>query len=617
MSFDGLASPSITLKPAQRQSGDQPFGWGFAWYPRGDNAAVVIKDPTSIGENAMTKVLRDWERFQSCVFLCHIRGAAQRITQQDTHPFERSFAGRDWIIAHNGDIEGDLEGLFPLEKNSPFEPIGLTDTEHVFCWLLDQVRGMGARCLADVGWHKLYAYFTELNKHGTANFLLSDGQDLVVYHDKNRFNGLHWTRRLPPHKDNKLENDEVSLDFSDEMDTNRTVCVISTKALKGDDYWVPFEAGQMLVLRRGAIVWNSQGAAITPAILGATGDTSARVKKHTGRVQVAIGEQTAARKTHTHRRSHSGRMRAVASTVRVFNVLHETKYQYVNPVERSTHVFRLKPVIDATQHLLNHTLSINVDGLRRDFDDVFGNSATHLEVETPFKEMVISSRSLVRVDGAGCTLHRSPARRLTIPLVWMPWQRQMMNPYLLPPELPETQLSELSDFAMSFVERQDFDLLETLVDMNLTIYRDFHYVSGSTRNETTPFEVYTQRKGVCQDFANLFICLARLLGIPARYRVGYIYTGANYQNKVQSEASHAWAELYLPWVGWRGFDPTNGCVVGSDHMRVACGRNYLDATPTSGTIYAGGGPEALSVDVRVAVANDADLAELNGPGEEG
>jgi hypothetical protein len=52
-------------------------------------------------------------------------------------------------------------------------------------------------------------------------------------------------------------------------------------------------------------------------------------------------------------------------------------------------------------------------------------------------------------------------------------------------------------------------------------------------------------------------------------------------------------------------------------MRVACGRNYLDATPTSGTIYAGGGTETLAVEVKVEVANDADLAELTGPGEEG
>lgn len=141
----------------------------------------------------------------------------------------------------------------------------------------------------------------------------------------------------------------------------------------------------------------------------------------------------------------------------------------------------------------------------------------------------------------------------------MPWQRQMMMPYLLPTELPESQLTELTEYAMSFVERNDYHLLKTIEDINVSIYRDYKYVSGSTSLNTTPFEVYTSRQGVCQDFANLFICMARLLGIPARYRMGYIYTGANYTNKIQSDASHAWAEVYLPYVGWRGFDPTNGC----------------------------------------------------------
>jgi transglutaminase-like putative cysteine protease len=103
----------------------------------------------------------------------------------------------------------------------------------------------------------------------------------------------------------------------------------------------------------------------------------------------------------------------------------------------------------------------------------------------------------------------------------------------------------------------------------MSIYSDYKYVSESTSLETTSFEVYTSRQGVCQDFANLLICLVRLLNIPARYRMGYIYTGANHENKIQSEASHAWAELYLPYIGWRGFDPTNGCMVGQDHVRVA------------------------------------------------
>jgi transglutaminase-like putative cysteine protease len=170
---------------------------------------------------------------------------------------------------------------------------------------------------------------------------------------------------------------------------------------------------------------------------------------------------------------------------------------------------------------------------------------------------------------------------------------------LMPPELPETQLRELNEFAMSFVERNDYHLLQTVMDMNTRIYEDFVYKQGSTNLETTPFDIFTSRSGVCQDFANLLICLCRLLNIPARYRVGYIYTNANYENKIQSEASHAWTEVYLPFVGWRGFDPTNGCLVNQDHVRVACGRNYRDATPTSGTILKGGGLESLLVDVKM------------------
>jgi transglutaminase-like putative cysteine protease len=114
--------------------------------------------------------------------------------------------------------------------------------------------------------------------------------------------------------------------------------------------------------------------------------------------------------------------------------------------------------------------------------------------------------------------------------------------------------------------------------------------------------VFATRRGVCQDFANLLICLARLLGIPARYRVGYLFAGLSEQRRLQSEASHAWAELYLPHAGWRGFDPTNGCLAGVEHVRVACGRNFRDAAPTSGTIYRGGGRETLEIEVHVEPA---------------
>ena len=157
---------------------------------------------------------------------------------------------------------------------------------------------------------------------------------------------------------------------------------------------------------------------------------------------------------------------------------------------------------------------------------------------------------------------------------------------------------------MSFVKRNDFDLLDTLLDINQTIFREYAYQQGSTNVLTSAFDVYVNRRGVCQDFTNLMICLARLLGVPARYVCGYIYTGPKAENQRQGEASHAWVQLYLPQVGWKGFDPTNGILTQTDHVRVAVGRNYLDATPTSGTIFVGGGGETLSVDVKVEPYNE-------------
>ncbi len=154
---------------------------------------------------------------------------------------------------------------------------------------------------------------------------------------------------------------------------------------------------------------------------------------------------------------------------------------------------------------------------------------------------------------------------------------------------------------MSFAQRNDYELLDTLLDLNATIFTDFRYVKGSTVPSTSPFDVYANRRGVCQDFANLLICLARLIGVPARYVCGYLYTGPKATNARMADASHAWAQVYLPEVGWKGFDPTNGVITQTNHVRVAVGRNYIDATPTSGTLYVGGGGETLAVEVSLAL----------------
>ena len=224
---------------------------------------------------------------------------------------------------------------------------------------------------------------------------------------------------------------------------------------------------------------------------------------------------------------------------------------------------------------------------------------------------MVSAESQVEIYDVDPFAFASVPIRPAFPLVWMPGERLMLTPYLLPVELPETQLLELTQYAMEFVERNDRDLMETLFAINLAIHRDYTYAPGSTTVFTTPYDVFVTRKGVCQDFTNLFACMARLLGVPARYVCGYIHTGNNGVNRVGCDAAHAWIELYIPNVGWKGFDPTNGTLPHLDHIRIAHGRHYRDVAPIAGTIYTPS-YESMRVDVEVHdISTNADSLAPN------
>jgi transglutaminase-like putative cysteine protease len=336
--------------------------------------------------------------------------------------------------------------------------------------------------------------------------------------------------------------------------------------------WTKIPPGHLMVVRQGAVIAEVSATPI-----------STRTTTRTVRVVQATPQR---------------------AEPRSYDIVHRTVYRYREPVERSSHLLKLTPAHDRWQRVQHHSLELKLDGKvfegkQIDFDDVFGNRARRVMIEKAYSELSVEARSRVDLLDIDPLAFKPLHARRAIPLVWMPWQREMMAPYLLPAELPETQLQELAEYAMTFVERNDYDLIGTVLDMNRSIFKEYKYIQGATTVATTAFDVYANRRGVCQDFTNLFICLARLLSIPARYACGYVYTGPKAENTAQSEASHAWVELYLPEVGWEGFDPTNGVLTQTEHIRVAHGRSYDDATPTSGTIYVGGGTETLEVSVRV------------------
>ena len=304
---------------------------------------------------------------------------------------------------------------------------------------------------------------------------------------------------------------------------------------------------------------------------------------------------------------------------RRLKIRHQTTYTYDTPVQRSTHTLHLKPIHDWKQSVLSHALTITPANDQAtvtsrnaiiEFEDVFGNTGVRFEIDHPYTSLTIDAESHIELLDVDPFAFTKLPKRPVLPVAWMPWEQKMLGPYLQPMELPDTQLSELFEYASDFVRANNNDLMETLFAINLEFKKSYQYVPGSTCNETTPFQVYATKKGVCQDFAGLFIQMARLLGLPARYVCGYIYTGNI--NDAMADASHAWLQVYIPNVGWKGFDPTNGTLPCTDHVRLAYGRYYGDTTPTAGTLFSPAN-ETISVSVRVedeqaAVAETSNLA---------
>lgn len=567
MSFEGELAPSFTLTCLD-PGRTLPDGWGLGYYPAGEPSAAILKEPAPPQASIRSQLALAWEQVASSVFVLHIRAATWgALSDANTQPFSRAWGRRDWLMAHAGSLDRKPE-LAP----GPFEPVGSTDTEAIFCDLLNRFSERGWRNLAEVDLSVLHGWLGELNERGELTVCLTDGRDLLVHSDR-RGAPFYLGILTPPYERIALGDNDLLVDLTRRGAKSRKGVLACTEPLvaAGGDAaqavaWRQLDPGTLVVIREGAIIseLGSSGAIAT-----------ARERRRPARMERQL-----------------------------LDVVHRTVYKYEKAVERSLHVLRLVPVHDRMQSLLSSELTVSVPSAQsRDYEDVFGNRVRRIAIDTPFDEMVIEAKSVVEVLDVD-PLGFGPLRvQSSIPLVWMPWQRQVLDPFLLPPELPETQLAELAEYAMSFVVRNDNDLLDTLLNINDTIYREYAYRQGTTTLATTAFDTYVNRQGVCQDFTNLMMCLARLLGVPARYVCGYIYTGPKAaeatDHQRQGEASHAWVQLYLPQVGWKGFDPTNGILTQTDHVRVAVGRNYMDATPTSGTIFVGGGGETLSVDVRV------------------
>jgi transglutaminase-like putative cysteine protease len=162
---------------------------------------------------------------------------------------------------------------------------------------------------------------------------------------------------------------------------------------------------------------------------------------------------------------------------------------------------------------------------------------------------------------------------------------------------PPTETSaELQQLASGFNRKKP--PLETAHGIMDAVHQRVVYETGTSDAHTTAAEAFVEGKGVCQDHAHIMIALARSMKIPARYVTGYLVTGAG----ASSTAAHAWAELFIPDLGWVGFDAANGQCPTDQYIRVAAGLDAPAVAPVRGTRRGGFGEEKLRVEVRVEIS---------------
>lgn len=288
-----------------------------------------------------------------------------------------------------------------------------------------------------------------------------------------------------------------------------------------------------------------------------------------------------------------------------FVIRHATVIHYSAPVSEAVMEVRLQPRTEGPQRRLSFELELNPTARVFSYRDAMGNGVHHFNIPAAHDYQRLDVEATVEIGRVPAVPDMLPGR------AWEDLDAQVESHEALRMRMPSHfahTTPALEAFAGEIGAKRRDDPLSLLHDITAKIAERLEYAPRTTRVDSPIDEALSKRSGVCQDFAHIFIALCRRIGIPARYVSGYLYHRADYHDRSDPDATHAWAEAWLPDLGWVGFDPTNNLVAGERHIRVAVGRDYADVTPTRG-VYKGDADSRVSVAVRVAAFDDppADL----------
>jgi glutamine amidotransferase len=224
-----------------RRAEEHKDGFGIAFF---EGAGVrLFVDAQSASISPVAQMVRSYP-IRSSHIIAHIRKATQgAVLLENTHPFVRELWGRYWVFAHNGNLVD-----FHPRLHAAFRPVGSTDSERAFCWLMQELSKAHASVPSI---EELTTTLAELApqaaRHGTFNFMLSNGQALWAHCSTN----LHYIERRHPFGRARLQDEDMSVDFSDVTTPNDRVAIVVTEPLTQDEAWTRMRAGELKVFVDG------------------------------------------------------------------------------------------------------------------------------------------------------------------------------------------------------------------------------------------------------------------------------------------------------------------------------------------------------------------------------
>ena len=295
----------------------------------------------------------------------------------------------------------------------------------------------------------------------------------------------------------------------------------------------------------------------------------------------------------------------------MYQVSHTTSYNYESGVTFCHNIATLKPKNILGQTLVDYNLEISPKPNEiSEKPDFFGNIITRFSIQKHHTKLKVTAYSKIIRDFtlAPNIYENFEAQNLTLTQSLLALKQ--INPELLDIKqfiLESILIAKITPEIKAYAEvsfKPNRSVFEAAYELMQRIYTDFEFNTKVTNVATPIHDVIKEKKGVCQDFAQIAIACVRSVGLPARYVSGYIETlpPPGKEKLIGTDASHAWFSVYIPNFGWVDFDPTNNQIPKNQHIVVSYGRDYYDVPPLKGVIYSTGRNKMkVAVDIRPAL----------------